>query len=143
MTTDETTSSHESEQLTHSFRFDKFKVRGATHLETEVTIDRSGRWTSSSKVLTRDIRFKPRVTLFIEFFKDDNASIPNSVGEPPLDWQPKELWQEDFNRSEEKVVKSTGQSDYLAQHFDQLANASQGRLKMRLKKRPGLMDKFR
>ncbi len=131
-----------SEQLSHSFRFDKFKIRGATHLETEFTIRSSGHWTSISKVVTQEVRFKPRVTLFVEFYKDNNQPIPSPVGEPPQEWCPKEIWQEDFGKSGEKTITQSGQSDYLAQHFDQLSQAAQARLKMRMKKRPGFLDKL-
>lgn len=131
-----------SEQLSHSFRFETFKIRGATHLETEFTIKPSGHWTSTSKIMTRDVRFKPRVSLFVEFYEDNNQPVPSPVGEPPQEWHPKEIWQEDFGKSGEKTVTRSGQSDYLAQHFDQLSNAAQARLKMRLKKRPGFLDKL-
>ena len=128
--------------LTHTFRFDQFKVRGATHLETEFTIDQAGNWTSTSKVLTKDTRFKPCVTLFVEFFLETDGPFPDPVGKPPADWHPKEIWQEDFGKKEEKTVKSQGQHDYLSANFQQLASQAQARLKMRVKKRPGLLDKL-
>lgn len=129
--------------LTHNFRFETFKIRGATHFETDLTIDQSGNWTSTSRVMTRDVRFKPRMSLLVEFFHADGKSIPEIVGAPPEDWAPKELWQNNFDKSEEKTIRCSGHSDYLAENFDTLANASEARLKIRLKKRPGIMDRFR
>ena len=127
---------------THTFRFEQFQVRGATHVETEFTIDHAGNWTSTSTISTRKIRFKPSVSLYVEFFLESDDPFPVPVGAPPADWYPKEIWQADFRKNEEKTVKSQGQHHYLAENFQRLANEAQAKLKMKVKKRPGLLKRL-
>ena len=131
-----------NQSMTHTFHFDRFQVRGATHMKTEFTIDRLGNWTATSKISTKDARFKPIVTLFVEFFINGKGPYPEPVGQPPTDWYPKEIWQENFGKSDEKIIKTNGQHDYLADNFQQLTEIAQAKLKMRVKKRPKLLDKF-
>jgi hypothetical protein len=60
--------SAKTRQDSHTFQFEKFSIRGATHNSTQLTVFPSGEWKSVSNISTHVASFKPRLSLSIEFF---------------------------------------------------------------------------
>ncbi|WP_221797743.1 hypothetical protein [Oceanobacter mangrovi] len=125
----------------HTFRFDQFSIRGAIHHHTDLTIKRGGQWSIESRVSTVVSSFKPRISLYVEFFlRDTELVVP--VGNVPDEWKPKCLWQQTFGMAQEKIVKASGSSDYIRERFEELSQHAEGKLKMRIQKKPGLLARF-
>lgn len=123
------------------FHFETFRIRGATHLETVLTIYRDGRWTSSSRIKTGNSPFKPQISLSLEFFrKSTGMQVP--VGSTELDWSPKVLWSSTFGKNDEKVIEKKGSSDFVRQFFDVLHSDAEGKLKMRLQRRDSWISRL-
>lgn len=116
------------------FCFEQFRIRGATHLETRLTLHRDGNWSSVSRIKTTDITFKPQISLSLEFYrKSTGLQVP--VGSTEHDWSPKVLWSSSFGKAEERVITKKGKSDFVRHYFDVLNSDAEGKLKMRLQRR--------
>jgi hypothetical protein len=116
------------------FYFGNFRIRGAHHKETSLTIHRDGKWFASSRVQTSNAPFKPLITLSLEFFRSSTGmQVP--VGSTEHDWSPKHLWSACFGKTEEKTINKKGESDFIRHHFDTLLTDAEGKLRMRLQRK--------
>lgn len=125
----------------HEFAFGQFRIRGATHIETSLTIHANGKWSSTSRIKTTQTPFKPMISLSVEFFqRSTGMQVP--VGTTSNDWSPKELWSMCFGKSEEKEIVKHGESDFIRHHFQVLSGDAEGKLKMRLQRNRGWLSRL-
>ncbi|MDP2506030.1 MULTISPECIES: hypothetical protein [unclassified Oceanobacter] len=131
----------QARQGSHTFQFEKFSIRGATHKNTQLTVFPTGEWKSVSSVSTHVASFKPRISLSVEFFlRDAGMVIP--VGNVPEDWSPKHLWSTTFAKLEDRVIHSSGKSEFIANQFETLVQHAEGKLKLRLQHKQGFLGRF-
>ncbi|WP_369855544.1 hypothetical protein [Candidatus Thalassolituus haligoni] len=133
--------SAKTRQDSHTFQFEKFSIRGATHNSTQLTVFPSGEWKSVSNISTHVASFKPRIGLSIEFFlRDTGMTIP--VGSVPDDWSPKHLWSTTFAKLEDRTIRSSGKSEFIASQFETLSQNAEGKLRLRIQHKPSLLSRF-
>lgn len=124
------------------FDFGGFRVRGARHMATRLTIHRSGAWECQSRVKTRFMSFVPQIELMMKFHKQGTSrQVP--IGRTPKDWAPLMLWKQTFGRNDYQLVKKSGQSEFIRHYFDVIASDSEASLHMHVSPQKGIMALFK